>query len=92
MRLNGAISEKTVCHLHTRRRENLIYYKVHVLWNNSKEVRVQVLKAASMNMKAFWDTSIAPCSLVEVDRHFRGAYCLHRRSIPESCHPRHQQT
>jgi hypothetical protein len=26
-------------------------------------------------MTAFWD--IAPCSLVEVDRRFRGAYCLH---------------
>jgi hypothetical protein len=26
-------------------------------------------------MTAFW--SIAPCSLVEVDRRFRGAYCLH---------------
>jgi hypothetical protein len=27
-----------------------------------------------MNMTAFWDT--APCSFVEVDRCFRGAYCL----------------
>jgi hypothetical protein len=25
-------------------------------------------------MTIFWD--IAPCSLVETDRHFRGAYCL----------------
>jgi hypothetical protein len=40
-------------------------------------------------MTAFWD--IAPCSLVEVDRRFRSAYCLHhqgerpdtRRYIPE---------
>jgi hypothetical protein len=30
----------------------------------------------SSQMTAFWDT--APCSLVEVDRRFRGAYCLHR--------------
>jgi hypothetical protein len=30
-----------------------------------------------MKMTAFWD--IAPCSLVEVDRHFRGAYCLHHQ-------------
>jgi hypothetical protein len=27
------------------------------------------------NTKAFWDT--AQCSIVEVDRRFRGAYCLH---------------
>jgi hypothetical protein len=27
-----------------------------------------------LKMIAFWD--IAPCSLVEVDRRFRGAYCL----------------
>jgi hypothetical protein len=26
-------------------------------------------------MTAFWD--IAPCNLIEVDRRFRGAYCLH---------------
>jgi hypothetical protein len=60
-------------------------------------VRFQVLTAASMKMTAFWNT--APCSLVEVDRRFRGAYCLHqgtsetfvyfnettRSCIPESC-------
>jgi hypothetical protein len=28
-----------------------------------------------MKMTVFWD--VAPCSLVEVDRRFRGAYCLH---------------
>jgi hypothetical protein len=30
----------------------------------------------SLKMSAFWD--IVSCSLVEVDRHFRDAYCLHR--------------
>jgi hypothetical protein len=36
----------------------------------------QVLTAASMKMtRAFWDT--VPCSVVEVYRRFRGAYCLH---------------
>jgi hypothetical protein len=42
-------------------------------------------------MTPFWDA--APCSLVEVDRRFRGAYCLHhsgddttRRYVAESCH------
>jgi hypothetical protein len=38
-------------------------------------VRLQVLTTASMKVTAFW--GIAPCSLVEVDRSFRGAYCLH---------------
>jgi hypothetical protein len=45
-----------------------------------------------MKMLAFWD--VAPCSLVVVDRLFRGAYCLHhqggafnetaQRNIPEA--------
>jgi hypothetical protein len=38
-------------------------------------VRYQVLTAASMKMTVFWD--VAPCSLVEVYRRFRGAYFLH---------------
>jgi hypothetical protein len=33
--------------------------------------------ASNMNMTAIWD--IAPCSLVEVVQHFRGAYCLHHQ-------------
>jgi hypothetical protein len=28
-------------------------------------------------MTAFWD--IVPCSLIEVDRRFRGSYCLHHQ-------------
>jgi hypothetical protein len=30
---------------------------------------------ASVKMTAYWD--VAPCSLIGVDRCFRGAYCLH---------------
>jgi hypothetical protein len=30
-----------------------------------------------MEMAVFWD--VAPCSLVEVYRHFRGAYYLHHQ-------------
>jgi hypothetical protein len=45
---------------HTRRRENL---KSHMIFD--------VLTAASMKMTAFLD--IAPYSLVEVERRFRGA-------------------
>jgi hypothetical protein len=38
-------------------------------------VRFQVLTAASMKLRVFWD--VVPCSQVDVDRRFRGAYCLH---------------
>jgi hypothetical protein len=37
-------------------------------------MRFQILMAASMKMTASWD--IAPCSLVEVDAHFRGALVM----------------
>jgi hypothetical protein len=30
-----------------------------------------------MKMTVFWD--VAPCSLVEIYRRFRGAYCLHHQ-------------
>jgi hypothetical protein len=42
-------------------------------------VRFQVLVASSPNMTAFRD--ISSCILVEVDRRFRGAYCLHIRAM-----------
>jgi hypothetical protein len=37
----------------------------------------KVLTAASMKFRVFRD--VAPCSHVEVDRRFRGAYCLHHQ-------------
>jgi hypothetical protein len=40
-------------------------------------VRFQVLTAASMKFRVFLDET--PCSHVEVDRRFRGAYCLHHK-------------
>jgi hypothetical protein len=43
-------------------------------------VGFQVLTAASMNITAFWN--IAPCSVVEVARRFRGMHCLHHHSSP----------
>jgi hypothetical protein len=36
-------------------------------------MRYQVLTATSMKMAVFWDVSL--CSLVYIDRRFRGAYC-----------------
>jgi hypothetical protein len=41
-------------------------------------VRFQVLTAASMKFRVFWD--VAPCSHVEVVRRFCGAYYLHHQS------------
>jgi hypothetical protein len=46
--------------------------KVYKIW-----VRFQVLTAASMKTAVFW--VVAPCSLVEVYRRFRGACCLHHQ-------------
>jgi hypothetical protein len=36
-------------------------------------------RAASMKFRVFWD--VAPCSQVDVDRRFRGAYCLHHQGV-----------
>jgi hypothetical protein len=44
-------------------------------------VRFQVLTEASKKMTAFW--YIAPRSLVEVDWHFRSAYCIHHDDRPD---------
>jgi hypothetical protein len=40
-------------------------------------MRFKVLTATSMKMIVIWDA--APCSLVEIDQHFRGSYCLHHQ-------------
>jgi hypothetical protein len=40
-------------------------------------VRCQVLMASSIKMAIFW--GVAPCNLLDTDRHFRGAYCLHHQ-------------
>jgi hypothetical protein len=39
-----------------------------------KRVRYEVLTAANIKMAVFW--VVAQCSLVEIYRRFRGAYCL----------------
>jgi hypothetical protein len=71
------------------------FYASH-LFSNNFYVRFQVLTAASMKIGALWD--IAPCSLVGVDRRFRGAYCLNHQGhhpettrcyIPEGSHIQH---
>jgi hypothetical protein len=49
-------------------------------------VRFQVLTAASMKIRVFWD--IPPCSLVGLDRRFRGAYFPH----PQGRHPEDEES
>jgi hypothetical protein len=46
-------------------------------WSTQCHVRFQVLTAASMKFRVFWD--VAPCSHVEVYWSFRGAYCIHHQ-------------
>jgi hypothetical protein len=41
-------------------------------------VRFQVLTAASMKFRVFWD--VASCSHVDFDGRFRGTYCLHHEA------------
>jgi hypothetical protein len=49
-----------------------VYLKIHPRCIATKPSRpIEILK-----MAVFWD--VAPCSLVEVYRRFRGASCLHR--------------
>jgi hypothetical protein len=43
----------------------------------SQTLKVEVITAVSMKMTVSWD--VAPCSILEVDRRFRGAYCLHHQ-------------
>jgi hypothetical protein len=60
----------------------LIVLRCHTWFHEESKayhVRFHVLMAASMKMAAFWD--IALCSLIEIDWHFRDAYCPHFQLI-----------
>jgi hypothetical protein len=46
--------------------------------------RFQVLAETSVNVTALRD--VARCSVVEIDRRFRGAYCLHHQSDVTKLH------
>jgi hypothetical protein len=73
--------KKTVLWIHIEPRALLsittdITQFVKIITKNSICVRCQVLMATNMKIIVFCD--VAPCSLVEIDRRFRGAYCLHQ--------------
>jgi hypothetical protein len=57
-----------------------IFYSLHyfIFLYNLFFVTFQGLTAAIMKITVFWD--VVPCSLVEIDRRFRGTYCLHHQS------------
>jgi hypothetical protein len=48
-----------------------------VTWRRLIYHQVWKLILIKMKMAVLWD--VAPCSLVETDRRFRGAYCLHHQ-------------
>jgi hypothetical protein len=47
----------------------------YILFTPVKYCEISGYHGGELKMTAFWD--IAPCNVVEIDRHFRGAYCLH---------------
>jgi hypothetical protein len=57
--------------LHFQENQDFLLFTIYLI------VRVHVLTEAIMKMMAFW--GIALCGLVEVNRRFRGAYCLHHQ-------------
>jgi hypothetical protein len=61
-------------------------YGCENLYRNSREkyklgihVKLQVLTVQSMEMTVMWD--VAPCSLIGINRRFRGAYSLNHQPI-----------
>jgi hypothetical protein len=51
---------------------------LHVcLWVAYIFLTFHVLTAASMKLRIFWD--VLPCFLLNIDRRFRGSYCLHHQ-------------
>jgi hypothetical protein len=51
---------------------------IYLFYANCKQL-IQLLSVCLSMITALWD--VAPCSLVEVHRRFRGAYCLHLQRL-----------
>jgi hypothetical protein len=51
---------------------------LHYMWHLSKHMRISVDVHAYEEDRLL---SYAPCSLAEVDRRFRAAYCIHHYEI-----------
>jgi hypothetical protein len=69
-----------------------LYFTILEDPTTNNTVIFQVLTVVLMKITAFWD--IASCSLVEIDRRFRGAYCLWKvgQFLPDykTKHPKRQ--
>jgi hypothetical protein len=79
----------THTHSHTHTPWNTSFYSCLVLCTWCDLVRFQVLMATSMKIAVLWD--VALCSLIEIDRHFRGAHSVSfyqttQHNIPEDSH------
>jgi hypothetical protein len=61
-----------------------VYSRLEATIDRYTHVRLQVLMAAIMKIRAFSD--VAPSSLVGEHRRFRGAYCLHQQGYGGSTH------
>jgi hypothetical protein len=74
-RINGNTNHRYKCQVSKIHSPNNHLLPVHV--RTCAAVRFQVLTAGSMKFRILWD--VLPCSQVDVDRRFRGAYCLHHQ-------------
>jgi hypothetical protein len=72
-------SEKMVNFYQTTRRYNPegSHLRTNRYTELSSDEPTQNEPKKSLKMAIFWD--VAPSSLVDTDRHFRGAYCLHHQ-------------
>jgi hypothetical protein len=52
-------------------------YLVYFSRNQTLLPERYVILVLNLKMAVCWDT--APCSLIEIDQRFRGAYCLHHQ-------------
>jgi hypothetical protein len=75
-RINGNTNHRYKCQVSKIQSPNNHLLPVHI--RTCAAVRFQVITAASMKFRILWD--VLPCSQVDVDRRFRGAYCLHHQS------------
>jgi hypothetical protein len=58
--------------------QQVISWSLHLKEEHKLTVRFQILTATSMKIVVFW--YVAQYSPAEIDRCFRGAYCLHIRA------------
>jgi hypothetical protein len=58
-------------------RQSVGVYEVSSMSHTGYLTNFNTLKNSYLKMTVFWD--VAPCSLIEIDQCFRGAYCFHHQ-------------